>query len=407
MKWYKDMKFKIGMSLIGVSQKANRKANNLSNWAGRMFWGVDNSSLATNETIFSIVTRISNTVSSLPLKLYKDHDVVKNNTSDVLINEPNEFMHGFDFINKMEVTRNEKGNAYALINRDIRAQIESLMPIDPNYVTPFINTDDHALWYEVRGNTTIYVHNSEIIHIKHITGVSRLSGLSPIDILKNTLEYDRAVQEFSLIQMQKPESFVLKYGANVSPEKRKAVIEDFRAYYKDNGGLLFQEPGVDIEPMEKKYLSSDTAQSEKITRSRVANVFNVPVSFLNDSEGQSYSSNEQLMTQFVQMTLTPIIRQYEYEFNRKLLTPTERKSGHYFKFNLSGLLRGDMTTRTAYYQAAIRNGWLSQDDVRKYEDEAPVGGNASKLWVSGDLYPIDMDPAERKNTSKGGDNNGG
>jgi len=403
MKWYKDMKFKIGMSLIGVSQKANRKANNLSNWAGRMFWGVDNSSLATNETIFSIVTRISNTVSSLPLKLYKDHDVVKNNTSDVLINEPNEFMHGFDFINKMEVTRNEKGNAYALINRDIRAQIESLMPIDPNYVTPFINTDDHALWYEVRGNTTIYVHNSEIIHIKHITGVSRLSGLSPIDILKNTLEYDRAVQEFSLIQMQKPESFVLKYGANVSPEKRKAVIEDFRAYYKDNGGLLFQEPGVDIEPMEKKYLSSDTAQSEKITRSRVANVFNVPVSFLNDSEGQSYSSNEQLMTQFVQMTLTPIIRQYEYEFNRKLLTPTERKSGHYFKFNLSGLLRGDMTTRTAYYQAAIRNGWLSQDDVRKYEDEAPVGGNASKLWVSGDLYPIDMDPAKRKTTSKGGE----
>lgn len=243
-----------------------------------------------------------------------------------------------------------------------------------------------------------------MIHVKHITGVSRLKGLSPIDILKNTLEYDKAVQDFSLIQMQKPESFILKYGANVSPEMRKAVIADFRTFYKDNGGLLFQEPGVDIEPMEKTYLSSDTAQSEKITRSRVANVFNVPVSFLNDSEGQSYSSNEQLMTQFVQMTLTPIIRQYEYEFNRKLLTPAERKSGHYFKFNLGGLLRGDMTTRTNYYQAAIRNGWLSQDDVRRYEDEPPAGGNASKLWVSGDLYPIDMDPKDRKSTSKGGEN---
>ena len=404
MNWFNKVTLRMGMGLINMSQKMSSKANGFSSWAGRTFWGIDNSSLATNETIFSIITRISNTVSILPLKLYKDYDVINNNTSDVLINEPNQFMHGFDFINKMEVTRNEKGNAYALINRDIRAQLESLIPIDPDYVTPFINTDDGSLWYEVRGNTTMYVHSSEMIHVKHITGASRLKGLSPIDILKNTLEYDKAVQDFSLIQMQKPESFILKYGANVSPETRKAVIDDFRAFYKDNGGILFQEPGVDIDPMEKTYLSSDTAQSEKITRSRAANVYNMPVSFLNDSEGQSYSSNEQLMTQFVQMTLTPIIRQYEYEFNRKLLTPTERKSGHYFKFNLGGLLRGDMATRTSYYQAAIRNGWLSQDDVRRYEDEPPAGGNASKLWVSGDLYPIDMDPKDRKSTSKGGEN---
>lgn len=99
------------------------------------------------------------------------------------------------------------------------------------------------------------------------------------------------------------------------------------------------------------------------------------------------------------MTLLPIVRQYEHEFNRKLLTKVDRKNGMYFKFNLGGLLRGDTTTRTAYYQAAIRNGWLSQDDVRRYEDEPPVGGNASKLWVSGDLYPIDLPISERKSSA--------
>lgn len=403
MNWFSKMKYKVGMNLIGASLKTNQKVNDFSKWAGRVFWGIDNSSLATNETIFSIVTRLSNTVSSLPLKLYQDHDVIKNNTSDVLLNTPNSRMHGFDFINKMEVTRNEKGNAYAIINRDIREQIESLIPVDPDYITPFINTDDGDLWYKFNGKSIAYIHNSDMIHVKHISGASRLKGLSPVDILRNTLEYDKAVQDFSLMQMQKPESFILKYGSNVSPEKREAIINDFRAFYKDNGGLLFQEPGVEIEPMDKKYLASDTAESEKITRSRVANVFNVPVSFLNDSEGASYSSNEQLMTQFVQMTLTPIIRQYEYEFDRKLLTSSDRIKGYYFKFNLGGLLRGDMTTRTAYYQAAIRNGWLSQDEVRRYEDEPPVGGKAGKLWVSGDLYPIDLPANERKNTSKGGE----
>src|SRR5699024_66969 len=113
----------------------------VTNWMGRTFWGKDNSKLATNETIFSVITRISNTVSILPLKLHKDYEIAHNQSSDVLINEPNQNMNGYDFINKMEVSRNETGNAYAVIFRDIRMRVEQIIPIDPDYVTPFINTD--------------------------------------------------------------------------------------------------------------------------------------------------------------------------------------------------------------------------------------------------------------------------
>lgn len=376
-----------------------------SNWAGRTFWGIDNSQLATNENIFSVVTRLANIMSTLPLKLYKDFDTVNNQSADVLINNPNDNMHGFDFINKMEVSRNEKGNAYAVIIRDIRMQVEKLVPIDPDYVTPFLNRDDEALWYEVKGvDNTYYIHNMNILHVKHITGISRWEGLNPLDILKNTLDYDKAVQEFSLSEMQKPESFTLEYGANVSKEKKQEVTDNFREFYKNNGGILFKEPGVNIESIEKKYFASDTMKSEQITRTRVANVYNVPATFLNESEGQSYSSNEQVMIQFVQMGLTSTVRQYESEFNRKLLTQHERvKLGYYFKFSLGGLLRGDSDTRQKFYQSGIRNGWLKQDEARRFEDLPPEGGNANKLWVSGDLYPIDMDPSKRKTTSKGGD----
>lgn len=375
-----------------------------SSWRGRTFWGIDNSQLVNNETIFSVITRMANVISILPLKLYKNYDVVTNQSSDVLINNPNDNMHGFDFINKMEVSRNETGNAYAIIFRDIRMQVEKIIPIDSTYVTPFINQDDDTLWYQVKGTGgTYYFHNMNVLHIKHITGNSRWVGLNPLDILKNTLSYDKAVQEFSLSEMQKKESFFLTYGANVSKEKRQEVVDNFREFYNENGGILFREPGVEINAIEKKYFASDTIKSEKITRSRVANVFNMPVSFLNDTEGQSYSSNEQMMIQFVQMTLTPIVRQYENEFNRKLLTTNDRLQGLYFKFNLGGLLRGDTDTRQKFYQSGIRNGWLKQDEARRFEDLPPEGGNANKLWVSGDLYPIEMDPSERKITSKGGE----
>lgn len=357
-----------------------------SSWFGKKFWGIDNTKLATNETIFSVISRLANTMSSLPLKLYKNYDIVLNQAADVIINNPNSNMTGFEWINKIEVSRNETGNGYAAIMRDIRMQPEALIPIDSAYVTPFLNTDDNNLWYEVRGiDGTYYIHNMNMFHVKHITGISRWAGISPINVLKNTLEYDKAVQEFSLSEMQKKDSFILQYGANVDGDQRQRIIDGFKRFYAENGGILFQEPGVTVTDIKRTYFASDTLASERITRSRVANVFNVPVSFLNDTEGQSYGSNEQLMIQFVQMTLTPIVRQYEQEMNRKLLNPAERKEGYYFKFNMGGLLRGDTASKTAYYQAAIRGGWLSQDDIRQKEDEPPVGGNASKLWVSGDL----------------------
>lgn len=396
------MKFidRIKSSVKGAINGWKAGTSNFTNWFGRRFWGIDNTRLATNETIFSVITRLANTISVLPLKLYQDYGMANNQSSDVLINEPNANMSGFDFINKMEVSRNENGNAYAVILRDIRMQVEKIIPIDPDYVTPFINSDTDELWYQVQSvGGTYYFHNMNMLHVKHITGISRWQGISPLDVLRNTLEYDKAVQEFSLTEMKKPESFILEYGANVDDDKRQSVTDNFRQFYQDNGGILFKEPGVDIERIEKKYFSSDTLRSEKITRSRVANVFNIPVTFLNDNEGQSFSSNEQAMIQYVQMTITPIVRQYEHEFNRKLLTSDERRKGYYFKFNLGGLLRGDMATRAEFYQKGIRGGWLKPDEARIYEDNPPVGGNASKLWISGDLYTIDTPIEERRGHS--------
>ena len=373
-----------------------------SSWMGKTFFGVENSTLATNETIFSVITRLSNSMASLPLKLYKNYEVTQNNASDTLINEPNPNMTGFEFIRNLETSRDEKGNGYAVIERTIRSQVERLTLVDPDHVVPLLEKTTKELWYEVTGEdgNRYYFHNTDMIHVKHIVGSSGLKGINPIKVLSNANEFDKAVREFSLKEMQSaPNSFILKYAANVDPEKRQRVIDDFKRFYKDNGGILFQEPGVEINELERKYLAADTLATERITRSRVANVYNMPVTMLNDTEGQSYSSNEQLMRIYVDLTLMPIVRQYEQEFNRKLLTPVDRKSGFYFKFSTKALLRADTSTQADYYTKAIRSGWLSQDEIRQLEDMPPRGGNAAELWVSGDLYPIDFPVENRKGSS--------
>lgn len=393
MKWYDKFKSKFK----GAAKSWEGATWDFTNWFGRKFWGVDNSKLATNETIFSIISRLANTVSVLPIKFYKNQQPQSGHVHDVLVNDPNQNMSGFEFMNKMEVTRNETGNAYAVIIRDMRMQVEALLPIDSNYVTPFINSDDDTLWYQVESDdNTYYIDNMNMIHVKHITGASRWEGINPLDVLRNTLKYDQYVQEFSLSEMDKKDSFYLTYGANIDNEKRKKVAKHFKQFYQENGGVFIREPGVDIEKLERKSSTLDILNSEKITRSRIANVFNVPISFLNDSEGQNYSSNEQLMIQFVQMTLTPIVRQYEHEFNRKLLNKDERQRGYYFKFSLGGLLRGDTTSRTQFYQSGVRSGYLTPNEIRELEDLPPKKGNAEELWLSGDLYTIDTPIETRK-----------
>ncbi|MFC3466500.1 phage portal protein [Staphylococcus saprophyticus] len=376
-----------------------------SPWKNKNFWGVINNTLETNETIFSAITKLSNSMASLPLKLYENYKVVNNEVSELLTISPNNSMSSFDFINQIETCRNEKGNAYVLIERDVFAQPEKLYLINPDVVQMAIENNSKELFYMIHAATgnELVVHNTDMLHFKHIVASNMVQGVSPIDVLKNTMDFDNALREFNLAEMQKPESFILKYGTNVSKEKREDVLSDFKSFYEENGGILFQEPGVEIDPLPKKYVSEDMVASENLTRERVANVFQLPAVFLNAKGGTNFTKNEELNRFYLQHTLLPIIKQYEEEFNRKLLTKNDRQKGQYFKFNVKSLLRADSATQAEVYFKAVRSGYYGINEIREWEDLPPVEGG-DKPMISGDLYPIDT-PVEQRNTTKGGDNN--
>lgn len=376
-----------------------------SPWKNKNFWGVINNTLETNETIFSAITKLSNSMASLPLKLYENYKVVNNDVSELLTVSPNNSMSSFDFISQIETCRNEKGNAYVLIERDVFAQPEKLYLINPDVVQMAIENNSKELFYMIHAATgnELVVHNTDMLHFKHIVASNMVQGVSPIDVLKNTMDFDNALREFNLAEMQKPESFILKYGTNVSKEKREDVLSDFKSFYEENGGILFQEPGVEIDPLPKKYVSEDMVASENLTRERVANVFQLPAVFLNAKGGTNFAKNEELNRFYLQHTLLPIIKQYEEEFNRKLLTKNDRQKGQYFKFNVKSLLRADSATQAEVYFKAVRSGYYGINEIREWEDLPPVEGG-DKPMISGDLYPIDT-PVEQRNTTKGGDNN--
>ena len=356
-----------------------------------IFTRQSSNTLASNETIFSAVSRLSNSMGALPLKLLrKDFQPVTDHPSAELINQPNPNMTSFDFLRTMEALRDTEGNAYAMKEYDMRYQPKSLWILDPNKVEPMIEATTRELWYEIEGdNGLYYVHNMDIIHLKHIHGYG-YKGISPTKVLSNTIDFDGKVKQFSLDQMNTAvrASFILEMAGTLSETKKKEVLASFASFYKENGGVLLQEMGTKITPIERKFMDTKVFEAEKITRQRVASVYNMPAHMLGETEGASYSSMEQMALEYVQNTLTPIVTQYEKEFNRKLLTAEDRRQGMYFKFNLNALLRGDMRTRGDFYFKGVRSMLFKPNEIRAWEDLPPEPGG-DKLYVSGDLYPVD------------------
>ena len=74
---------------------------------------------------------------------------------------------------------------------------------------------------------------------------------------------------------------------------------------------------------------------------------------------------------FVQHTLTPWLARIEQRIRAEILSdPVSQEA----KFNLSGLLRGDMAARFADYQISIGRPFMSPNEGRLLENLEPIDG---------------------------------
>ena len=97
---------------------------------------------------------------------------------------------------------------------------------------------------------------------------------------------------------------------------------------------------------------------------------------------------------YVQHTLPPV-RQYEMEFNRKLLTPEARQRGLYWKFNSNAFLRGDMKTRGEFYLKGVIIHDVHPNEIRM--EELPPDAWRREAYLERRSYPL-------TNLAKGSDN---
>ena len=355
-------------------------------------WARGDYTLRNSELVFAAVSRISNALSAMPVQQYRASTPMNSDLNDIISFSPNENMTSCQFFKTLEACRCTYGNAYAIKKFNPDGTFRGLEILDPTRIMPVLETDSGELWYKIKDENKkeYYLHGYYIIHVPFIS-TNGYQGICPVDVLTDTLQYNIEIQKYSVSQLSRGVNaqIVLQAPTNLGEAQKKEMIDSFmQTYHETSGNILLLESGVSADTLKLSPINPEAFSAEKISRSKVAMVYNIPPHLMGDYSDASFSSQEQQMIEFMTLTMLPIVTAYEQELTRKLISKKERKEGIHFKFAIESILRADSATRAEVHQKAIRGGWMTPNEVRR-EYGLPNDSAGKKLLVSRDLIPLD------------------
>lgn len=384
---------KIKSLFVRKSKKPPKpRTGRASRWWRHLWRQQGDYTLENSELIFSAVTRIANALSAMPLQLYHGAEPVTDDDLAYLMSTAPNGTPTCQWLKTMEACRLTSGDAFALKIFDPQMKLLRLDILDPTKVTPVTEKESGEMWYKVQNDegTEVYYHNWYIIHIPYISANGHKS-VSPVSVLLNTLNYNEAMQQFSIEQLEKGinAQIVVEAPANLGEEQKVATVNTLMdAYHQTKGNVLLLESGLTAKSLNLSPVDSKIFEVEKISRSRVAMVYTLPPHLMGDYSNISYTSQEQQSLEFQTLTMLPIVTAYESEFNLKLLRKDQIRDSYHWEINMDAILRADAATRADVNQKAIRGGWKRINEVRASYGDAP-DPNGDRLLVSRDLTTLE------------------
>ena len=382
----------------------NRPSTSLSNPAEWLF--SDNKSttgISVTETsamqlsaVFGAVRVISETIASLPWHVMRTENDVVLNASDhyieKLIHEPNNMMTDFTFREVCQAHLCLHGNAFIVIKRDASGQAVRMIPVHPDRVEVKIYED--SKFYTIDDKETF--DDSEMIHLIGLS-FDGIVGKSVIESAKDSIGLGLAADRFggSFFGNGANISAVLTHPGRLSDEAYQRMI---RSWHQRNSGLdnahktAILEEGMKVEKMSLSPSESQFLETRQFSVVDIARFFRIPLAYLGSIENSSTRANiEEQGIQFQRNTILPWVKRWESEFNKKLFM---NDKAHYIRFNMEGLLRGDIKSRYEAYTKGRQWGWISANDVRRFENLAPIEG--------GDAYlqPLNMVDVSKQNENE-------
>jgi HK97 family phage portal protein len=336
-------------------------------------------------TVYRCVSIIAEGVASVPLGVYHDDGTRSERKRDhavdrLLSRRPNAWQSPYEFRRQLTSHILLTGNAFARIIRSQDGRPTDLLPLNPDRVE-VEQRADFSLAYRYRnGNGSAFtpMRPEDVLHLRGLS-VDGVTGLSVIGQAREAIGVSMVTEEHAARTFRngaRPSGGVAVEG-KLSDEAFDRLKADLAERYEgpqNAGRVILLEEGATFVPFTMSSVDAQFIETRRYTREDIAQMFGVPPFLLGDTtKATAWGSGlEQIMLGFNRFTLGPWLTLWEQAINRDVLGEADRAAEA--RFDDRALLRGDITTRTAFNAAMLQWGVISPNEVRRDEGFAPREG---------------------------------
>lgn len=310
----------------------------------------------------------------------------------VIHNSPNAEQTASDFWEAMAMSLELRGNAYARITRS-GDRIVALTPIYADVLPRRLaNGDIEYAWSEE--SRTWRLTQRDVFHIRG-PGGHPLGGMSTLAFARHTFGLALAVEKAAgkMFANGLRPSGVLAVKEWLSKENRQIArgeLVDQFVGAENAGRPLILEGGTEWKPLSIPPEDAQMLESRSFSVEEICRFFGVPPFLVGHNEKSSGypKSLEQQLLLFKTTALHRRINRIEQAIEQQLLSPADRGAGVTVEFSMEAFLRGDSTSRAAYYQRMSGIGAMTINEIRRLENMPPVtGGDVPRMQMQN--IPID------------------
>ena len=349
---------------------------------------------------------LSNIIAGLPKHLVKyvgdDRENVYDTPAvDLITNMANKNLDSYSWHDYMMQSVINYGNAYSLIARDQNATPRSLTTVHPDRVS--VHVYDNAIVYHVnrKGQEPLKVLYDDMYHIKGLSHNGYV-GMNPIQAHAVSLGATISAQNYGKNSFDKGflSAGYLKLEGRLEPNVKKTIRENWSKTVlgTNNMETPILDVGQEYVPLKMSMQDAQYIENRRFQKGEIATILGIPTHLINEMGDAKYNNVENTNTQFVQYTIMSYVHKFEIE-NNKLLREAQ-KSNHKWKYNVNGLMRGDMAARGEFYAKGIQNSWLKPSEARSLEDM--TGGIDDYLISTNNQVPYSkLDEVLNNNNNEG------
>jgi HK97 family phage portal protein len=322
-----------------------------------------------HSVVFGCVRLLADSVSTLPLHVYRgdDRDPIP---TPLLLQRPSaDFPELADWLWAVMASLLLRGNAWGLVTARSGA---GLLPAQVDLVHPdrvAVTVEDGRNVVRVNGDRQ---DPTDLWHVKAYPFPGSMLGLSPIAYARESIGLGLAAEKYGakFFGDSAIPSGVLTSDQRIGQPEADNLKARWRQAHQGRreiavlgGGARFQ--AITISPDEAQFLGTIKANVATICR-----WYGVPPEMMGGETAghEAYTSPEMRGTDLLLWSLRPWL--YRVERAVSSLLPSTQKA----RFNPGGLVRATLLDRYTAHKLGIEAGWLLRSEVRELEDRPPVPG---------------------------------